>query len=181
MIGSIPEDLLLGGIAAVHHLLALEAPVTVGIARLLHQGEGPPQGGIHPDPARGIATSTPTDRDHTQGQDLRGRDHDHYHRDLGVGPRCEGIEESHDETCRHLQGEEGGEEVLAIQVFPATVIEVAVEAEADMEGVKDDGCKTCAKRQEAVRTAEMVKQSRRAQRGLMEVSNSFMAAWLKVF
>ena len=140
LIASIPEDLPLGVIAGVHHLRALEAPVMVDIAHLLHQGEGPPQEGTHHDPVRGIATSTPTDRDPAHGQGLRGRDHDRYHRDLGVGPRCEGIEEYHDGTCCHLRGEEGGGEVPAIRVFPATVIEAAVEADADMEGLKDDGC-----------------------------------------
>ena len=153
----------------------------VDIAHLLHQGEGPPQEGTHHDPVRGIATSTPTDRDPAHGQGLRGRDHDRYHRDLGVGPRCEGIEEYHDGTCCHLRGEEGGGEVPAIRVFPATVIEAAVEAEADMEGVKDDGCKIWAKCQEAVRTAETVKQSRRAHGEPTKVAHSFMAAWLKVF
>ncbi|MCJ1261360.1 hypothetical protein MMC22_001224 [Lobaria immixta] len=102
--------------------------------------EDRPQGGTCPDPAQEIATLTPTDRDHTHGQDLRGQDHDHYHRDLGVGLQCEGIEESDDETYRRHPGEGGGEGALAIQVSPATVIEVAVEAEADMEGVGDDAC-----------------------------------------
>lgn len=144
LIALILEDLLLRVIAAVHHLLALEAPVTVDIARLLHQGEDRPQGGIRPDQPQGNATSTPIDRDHTHGQDLRGQDHDHYLRDLGVGLQCEGIEELGDETCRRHLGEGGGGGVPAIQVSLVTVIEVAVEVEAGMEEVGDDACMGCA-------------------------------------
>lgn len=154
------EVLLLQDIAVVHHLRALEALVTVDIARLLHPGEDRPRGGTRPDPAQGIATSTPIDLDRTHGLDLRGQDHDHYHRGLGVGRRCEGIEESDGETCRRHRGEGGGGGVLAIQASQATVIEVAVEVEADMQGVGGDACKVYANVMKLF-TAKMITPSQR--------------------
>lgn len=77
-----------------------------------------------------------TDRDHTPGQDPG---HDRYQLGLEVEPLCAGTEGRYGETHpRRHEEEGGGGEVLASQAFQATVIGVAAEVEAGMEGGGDE-------------------------------------------
>lgn len=86
--------------------------------------------------AHEIAILILTDRGHTLGQDPG---HDLYQLGLVVEPLCAGTEGRYGEIhLRRHQEEGGGEEVLAIQVFQATVIGVAAEVGPGMEGEGDE-------------------------------------------
>lgn len=115
-----------------HRLGGLEA---VGIVRR-YLGEPVHREGHIGQEAHEIAILILTDRDHTLGQDPG---HDRYQLGLGVEPLCAGTEGRYGEIhLRRHQEEGGGEEVLATQVFQATVIEVAAEVGPGMEGEGDE-------------------------------------------
>lgn len=133
---TVSKTVLLRGFIAVvllpQRLGALEA---VGIVRR-HSGEPVHQEGHIGQEAHEIAILILTDRDPTLGQDPG---HDRYQLGLGVEPLCAGTEGRYGEIRpRRHQEEGGGEEVLATQVFQATVIGVAAEVGPGMEGEGDE-------------------------------------------
>lgn len=133
---TVSKTVVLRGLIAVallpHRLGGLEAVVIVRrhIDELVHR-----EGHIGQE-AHEIAILILTDRDHTLGQDPG---HDRYQLGLGVELLCVGTEGRYGEIHprRHLE-EGGGEEVLATQVFQATLIGVAAEVGPGMEGGGDE-------------------------------------------
>lgn len=122
----------------------------IAVALLLHRLGGLEAGGIvhrylgepvHREghigqEAHEIAILILTDQDHILGQDPG---HDRYQLGLVVEPLCAGTEGRYGEIHpRRHQEEGGGEEVLATQVFQATVIGVAAEVGPGMEGGGDE-------------------------------------------
>lgn len=130
------KTVALQGFIAVGLLLQrLEGLEAVGIVRR-HSGEPVHQEGHIGQEAHEIAILILTDRDHTLGQDPG---HGRYQLGLGVEPLYAGTEGRQGEIRpRRHQEEGGGEEVLATQVFQATVIGVAAEVGPGMEGEGDE-------------------------------------------
>ena len=115
----------------------MEALVTVDTDHHPPYDECLPQEGMWVDQALETGISIPTDQDHTRDPDLHGQDHDRHHLGLAVGAQREETEVSFGEN-RPNQGEVDEGEVPVIQVSRATVIEVAVGAEAGMGEGGDD-------------------------------------------
>lgn len=133
---TVSKTVVLRGLIAVallpHRLGGLEAVVIVR----RHIDEPVHREGHIGQEAHEIAILILTDRDHTLGQDPG---HDRYQLGLGVELLCVGTEGRYGEIHlrRHLE-EGGGEEVLATQVFQATLIGVAAEVGPGMEGGGDE-------------------------------------------
>lgn len=129
---TVSKPVVLRGSIAVaplpHRSEVLEA---VGIVRR-HPDEPVHREGHIGQEAHEIAILILTGRDHTLGQDPG---HDRYQLGLGVELLCAETEGRYGEIHPHRHQEEGGGgEVLATQVFQATVIGVAAEVEPGMEG-----------------------------------------------
>ncbi|KAL9001743.1 MAG: hypothetical protein Q9188_005293 [Gyalolechia gomerana] len=114
-----------------HHPAFMEAIPQDDTALHHHQGARHLQDDTAIDRALAIETSILTGPAHIRGQDPGPRDQDRSHRGRVVVLHHAVVVDTGVGNCRHLQAEEGGEGVRAIQAIPATVIEAVAGVETE--------------------------------------------------